>query len=73
MILNRCTSNIPINESSIAKIMYGENNEIKAGPFASASEINQKTSTSKDYSKRIPGVNYRSFGKPIDLGEKKRY
>ena len=66
MLLNRVTHNIPFNEASIAKVMYGES---CSGPFVSVDEINQKTSSADkiDYSKKIPGVDYRSFGEKINL------
>ena len=66
MLQNRCTQNIPINTSSIFNVMYPQD---KVSVFLSPDEINQKTSTSneRDYSKRIPGVDYRSFGEKINL------
>ena len=66
MLLNRYTQNIPINESNITNMMYGPSVR-ENRPFVSADEIHQKTSFTKDYSKRIPGVNYKSFGKKIEL------
>lgn len=63
MIQNRATQKIPINEASIANIMYNSS----VSSFLKPEEILQKSSTGKKYAQRRPGVNYKSFGKKIEL------
>lgn len=64
MFNNRLTTNIPYNENAIANVLYG--NGISApSSFVQPKEITQKSSTGKDYSKRKPDIDYKSFGKRI--------
>lgn len=64
MIQNRATQGIPINEASIANIMY---NNSSASSFLKPEEIAQKSSTGKNYAQKRPGINYKSFGRKIEL------
>lgn len=60
MFQNRATQNIPFNEKDIANVIYSEK---VSSPFVSMKEIEQKSSTGKNYSEKCPGVNYKSFGR----------
>ncbi|MBO5387978.1 MAG: hypothetical protein J6A59_07560 [Lachnospiraceae bacterium] len=65
MFQNRATQNIPFNEADISRVVYNENYR---GIFLDIREVeNTTSSTHKDYTKKRPGINYKSFGSKIDI------
>lgn len=64
MFQNRDTQNIPFNEADINRVIYNENYR---GTFLDVRDLENSSSTHKNYMEKRPGIDYKSFGSKIDI------